>query len=169
MEQGTEHQHYLNDGIENAYRLSWTAYVWPVVIVLFFWSIALALYQWKPWVGVAFFLFWLLILISGFLSRRAIRLYTNDHGVWVRSGFLPWTKGVSGVQWRDIDDAVYFTGFLAWAFNSYRIRVGHRFTRTSEIVIGSVADGRKFVEAVNRELIERHRRASIERAGESLG
>jgi len=164
MDQGTEYQQYLNDGIENAYRLSWTAYVWPVILVLFCWAVAVPLYQWKPWVGAVFFLFWLLILVSGFLSRRAIKLYFNDHGVWVRSGFLPWTRGVSGVQWRDIDDATFFTGFLAWAFNSYRIRVGHRFTKTSEIVIASVANGRKFVEAVNRELIERQRSGRIEPA-----
>jgi len=163
MDEGTEHRQYFDEGIEHAYRLSWTSYVLPVVITLVFWSISIALYHVQPWVGIGIFVFFLLLLVVAFLSRRVVRLYANDHGIWVRSGFLPWTRGVSGVQWRDVEDAVYFTGFLAWAFNSYRIRVGHRFTKSSEIVLNSVANGRRFVEDVNRRMIEYQREQAVMR------
>lgn len=166
MDHGSEYQKYINEGIESGYRLSWVSHVIPFLVTLFFCSIGVALYQWIPIVGIVVCAFFLILFVSGVLSRRSVNLYFNEHGIWVRSGILPWTKGVNGVQWRDIDDAVYYTGFIAWAFNSYRIRVGHRFTKGSEIFLWSVADGRKFVEEVNRRMIERQRSQAIDSVAE---
>jgi hypothetical protein len=64
-------------------------------------------------------------------------------------GILPWNKGVAGVKWRDVEDAVFYTGFLSWAFNSHSLRVGHRFTKASEIFLGNVRHGRQAVEHIN--------------------
>lgn len=44
------------------------------------------------------------------LDLRAVHLYCGDVGVWVYSGVLPWNKGVAGVKWRNLDEAVYFQG-----------------------------------------------------------
>jgi hypothetical protein len=76
-------------------------------------------------------------------------LYTDAHGVWVYSGILPWSKGVTGVKWRDLEDAVYMTNFSSWALRSYKVRVGHRFTKTSEIVLTHIARGNIAVEQIN--------------------
>jgi hypothetical protein len=73
--------------------------------------------------------------------------------VWVFRGILPWSKGVSGVKWRDLEDAVFFPNFLSWLLRSYTIRVGHRFTKTSEIVLPNIARGHEAVAHIN----ERHR------------
>ncbi|GAA4328985.1 hypothetical protein GCM10023144_15330 [Pigmentiphaga soli] len=150
-------------GAENAYRLSWTAYAKPIIVLLIVYAIAYRIYLWRPAAGVAVAIAWTAIFALTVCSNRAVRLYTNDQGVWVSSGIFPWTKGVSGVRWRDIDEAVFFTGFLAWAFNSYRIRVGHRFTKSSEIVLPSVANGRKAVEYINQQLGEHIRSAALAR------
>jgi hypothetical protein len=43
-----------------------------------------------------------------------------------------------------------FTGSLgSWMMRSYTIRVGHRFTRTSELAMHHVANGKSVVEAIN--------------------
>jgi hypothetical protein len=67
----------------------------------------------------------------------------------VVSGILPWKRGVRGVKWRDMDDASYAGGFFAWVTRSYTVRIGHRFTRESEIVLHHIAGGRQAVETVN--------------------
>ncbi|MNK12286.1 hypothetical protein D3C87_303450 [compost metagenome] len=165
MDQQTNYQRYLKDGAESAYRLSWTAYVRPAVVVLCFWMLALSIHETNRWAGMGIFLFFLLVLVGSFIAKRAVRLYLNDHGIWISSGILPWTKGITGVQWRDVDGAGYFQGFLAWTCNSYCVRVGHRFTKSSEIVLRSVANGRKFVEEVNRRLLERQHAQPADRTG----
>lgn len=155
MDQDIGYWQYLNNGANDACRLSWTAHIVPTLFVLFFLSFTGAMYRWQPWAGIAFFLFWLFVWTAGFLSRRAVKLYMNDQGIWISAGILPWTKGTNGVHWRDVDGAYYLPGFFAWAFKSYRIRVVHRFTKATEISLGSVANGNKFVERVNRRLIDR--------------
>lgn len=157
MDQDIGYWQYLNRRARDSYRLSWTAYVVPAAFVLVCGAFAPALYHWRPWTGVAFFLFCLLAGIAVFLSRRAVRLYLNDQGIWVSAGFLPWTKGVNGVHWDDVDHARFFPGSFARTFNSYRIRVGHRLTQTRGISLGCIANGHRFVEDINRRLTERPR------------
>ncbi len=71
-----------------------------------------------------------------------MQLYYDDFGVWVTSGVLPWQKGVSGVKWRDMDEATYEQGFLSWITRSYTVRIGHRFTKASEIRLTNIARGK---------------------------
>lgn len=84
---------------------------------------------------------------------RSYRLFYDDLGIWVYHGILPWTKVTTGVKWRDLDEAIYLSSFWSWLFKSYTIRIGHRFTKASEILLSHMAGGKETVIAIN----ERHR------------
>ena len=84
-----------------------------------------------------------------FLLLRSVQLYYDDVGVWVYSGILPWKKGVAGVKWRDMDEATFEQGFWSWISRSYTIRIGHRFTKASEIRLTDIASGKEAVTKLN--------------------
>ena len=85
------------------------------------------------------------------LLIKSYHLYFNDAGVWVFSGVLPWNKGVAGVKWRDLDEAVYFQSMGSWLFKSYSIRIGHRFTKSSEVLLTHWARGHEAVMTINEQ------------------
>ena len=91
------------------------------------------------------------VLVVGyrFLLLRSVQLYYDDVGVWVFSGILPWKKGVAGVKWRDMDEATFEQGFWSWISRSYTIRIGHRFTKASEIRLTDIAGGKDAVATLN--------------------
>jgi hypothetical protein len=89
-----------------------------------------------------------------YMELRAYRLYYNEMGVWLYSGILPWNKGVRGVKWRDLDDATYTRSMGSWLLKSYAIRIGHRFTRSNELVLKGIAHGDKAVMEINQQLQE---------------
>lgn len=131
-------------------RKSWTAYVWTVLLTL----LALAVTMpgtWKHGWAVSLTCGAIIGLIAAYsiLSLRSVHLYCDGVGVWVHSGVLPWNKGVVGVKWRDLDDAVYYQGPLSWALRSYRLRIGHRFTKSSEIILTKMWLGHEAVMAIN--------------------
>lgn len=78
----------------------------------------------------------------------ACSLNTRDV-VWLFRGILLWQRAAWGVKWRDIETASYYTGFFSWILRSYTVRVGHRFTRTSEIVVGHLARGNQAAAHIN--------------------
>lgn len=129
---------------------SWTAYVGTVLIgfVLFFMITPLA---WRAsWVaGIIAIICSLLFIAYKFLVLRSVHLYYDDVGIWVYSGVLPWNKGVNGVKWRDLDEAVYFQTIWSWLFKSYSMRIGHRFTKTSEVLLSHMARGHESVSEIN--------------------
>ena len=84
-----------------------------------------------------------------FLQIRSVQLYYDDVGVWMFSGVLPWKKGVAGVKWRDMDEATFEQGFWSWISGSYTIRIGHRFTKSSEIKLTNIARGKEAVATLN--------------------
>jgi hypothetical protein len=133
----------------NEYRLSWIAYIRAVVVFFFLSALGVALGALHQSLSVVAVLVALAIFAYQVLYLRSMILFTNEDGVWLYRGVLPWNKGIVGVKWRDIEDAVFFTGFVSWAFNSYSIRVGHRFTRASELAIANVKDGRNAVAHIN--------------------
>ncbi|EOZ3451710.1 hypothetical protein [Pseudomonas aeruginosa] len=145
------------------YRLSWLAYVGPLLLFLVLCAGALALGWWTLHkapseqayqIGLAASAGVLLIALALFVYKllylRSVHLYTDDVGVWLYQGILPWRRGYRGVKWRDIEDAMYFTGFISWALRSYTVRIGHRFTKTSEILVSHLARGNKAVEHINQ-------------------
>lgn len=138
------------------YSMSWTAYIRPITVLLIALLIATALYSYQQYlVAGVIAVFFLILTIYQIFSIRSVSLYADEEGVWVYSGILPWSKGTSGVKWRDVDEAVFFTGFWSWLLRSYTIRVGHRFTKDSEIVLPHIAHGKDAVQRIN----ELHRTA----------
>jgi hypothetical protein len=136
-------------------RHSWIAYAGPVLWVLA--SIALIILAQRndlppgaPLIGWVVGLGVIAVQIYRFLYLRTRVLYYDRAGVWVSGGLFPWQKGVHGVKWRDLDEAVFFQGFFSWLLRSYEIRIGHRFTKASEIRVKHMWYGQKAVEEINR-------------------
>lgn len=149
MNEATVETTTIESAAFNQYRLSWLAYLRPLFMLLVMVFFALLLGDFHVaflYGGVALAL---LVLVYKILVIRSVVLFVNDEGVWVYSGILPWAKGVGGVRWRDVEDARYNPGFLGWALKSYTVRVGHRFTRSSNIVLSSVKNGNQAVEQIN--------------------
>ena len=145
-----------------SYFVSWTGHVQPTVITLVFVAIGLAIAWALCLIGMAWIIGWVSLYAYGFLVRRSLKLYADENGVWVFKGILPWAKGTSGVKWRDLDEAVFFPGFFGWVFKSYQLRIGHRFTKSSEIVLGHIRGGDTAVQEINQLHIEMVRNSEID-------
>jgi hypothetical protein len=129
---------------------SWVSYAGTLVLaaVLFFGLLPLA-FLWNE-IAAAVVLVASAVLVGyRFLLLRSVQLYYDDVGVWVYSGILPWKKGVTGVKWRDMEDATFVNGFWSWITRSYTVRIGHRFTKSSEIVLTNIAGGTSAVTTLN--------------------
>lgn len=129
---------------------SWTAYIRVAVIglVTLFVVTPLAWYA-SVGAGILVLLFSVGFTIYQVLVLKSFHLYFDDVGVWCYSGVLPWNKGIAGVKWRDLDEAVYFQSMGSWLFKSYSIRIGHRFTKSSEILLSHMARGDESAMAIN--------------------
>lgn len=132
------------------FRLSWVAYIRPLIVFFLLSSLGIVLGALNQSLSVVAVVAALLIFIYQVLYLRSMILFTNDDGVWLFRGVMPWNKGIIGVKWRDIEDAVFFTGFVSWAFNSYSVRVSHRFTKASELLITNVRNGNDAVAHINQ-------------------
>jgi hypothetical protein len=129
---------------------SWLAYAGVLALAIVLFGVLLPLaFLWHEMAALAVLLLSALIVGYQFLLVRSVQLYMDDLGVWVHAGVLPWKKGVSGVKWRDMDEATFMNGFTSWATRSYTVRIGHRFTKDSEIVLTKIARGKEAVAAVN--------------------
>ncbi|HEQ1857044.1 TPA: hypothetical protein VEO38_000546 [Providencia alcalifaciens] len=135
------------------YKFSWVAYIRPIVTVLIVLLIGIGLSQSKTSVlstiGNIVLILGLINFICNILYIKTFYMWIDDKGVWVFRGIFPWTKGRFGTMWRDISDAVYFTGLVSWSTKSYRIRVGHRFTKTSELFIPHLKYGNLAATKIN--------------------
>lgn len=141
---------------------AWTAYIGIVIVALILFLGALPMaFQFSELAAAAVLALSTLLVGYRVLLIRSYQLYYDDVGVWLSSGILPWSKGVSGVKWRDMDEATFMPGFFSWLFKSYTIRIGHRFTKTSEIVLTSMARGKDAVLALNARQQEMIRRGAI--------
>lgn len=129
---------------------SWTAYI-RVIIIGFVSLFIVTPLAWRASVGTGLVVLLLSLGFTAyqFLELKSYHLYFDDIGVWIYSGILPWKKGVAGVKWRDLDEAVYFQSIGSWLFKSYSIRIGHRFTKSSEILLSNMAHGHEIVMAIN--------------------
>ena len=121
---------------------SWTAYLLPIFISISIGAIMIGL---NTLLGIIPFVY----CLYSILLLRTYKLYFDPEGVWLYSGLFPWQKGIRGVKWRDLDEAVYFTGFSSWLFKSYKIRIGHRFTKEAEIFLSHMHLGDKIVQNIN--------------------
>ena len=128
---------------------SWTAYIGLFILALLFLAAAMVTFVWMPPAALGVLALAVLVIGYRWLVIRSYRLYYDDVGVWAFSGVLPWKKGVSGVKWRDMDEATFEPGFWSWIFKSYSIRIGHRFTKSSEIFLTGMARGKEAVATLN--------------------
>ncbi len=134
---------------------SWIAYVGLIVLagLLFGVVLPLTFTYFDPYANdlPAAIVMGLSVIIIGyrFMLLRSVVLYYDEVGVWVYSGVLPWKKGIAGVKWRDMDDATFEQGFWSWVTRSYTIRIGHRFTKSSEIVLTNIGNGKNAVGTLN--------------------
>jgi len=135
-------------------RKAWTAYVSIVLRAVLLSAACVAALVWRPdtWVIVV-----PVLVIGGLLIGyriawlRTFRLYFDTNGIWIYSGLLPWKRGVSGVKWRDLDEAVFVNGFWSWVSGSYTVQLRHRFAKTTEIYADDMARGKEAVITINRE------------------
>ena len=130
---------------------SWLAYVGLVLLALVLFGVVLPLtFTYANEIAAAAVLVVSAIFIGyRFMLLRSVQLYYDDVGVWSFSGVLPWKKGVAGVKWRDMDEATFEQGFWSWISRSYTIRIGHRFTKASEIRLTNIANGKDAVSQLN--------------------
>ncbi len=133
-------------------RKAWTAYIGTGLLGLFL-LLCIVPIAWHASTGFGLIVLLLTVAFIGYkaLTIHSYHLYRDDVGVWVYSGILPWKKGVRGVKWRDLDEAVYFQTLWSWLFKSYSLRIGHRFTKSSEIFLSHIARGDKCVMDINGE------------------
>lgn len=144
-------------------RKSWTAYVRTALLGLFALGLVVPM-AWRASVVVGLTTLLLAALILGYkiLMIRSHRFYFDEMGVWLERGILPWNKGIVGVKWRDLDEAIFFQNLWSWLFKSYTVRVGHRFTRSNELVLPHMDRGHEAVMKVNsihQELVRQNRLA----------
>lgn len=92
---------------------------------------------------------WSLVVAYRVAVVRSVRLSTNDDGVYIEHGIVPWARHGHGVKWRDLEGAAHFGGFMSWALKSHTVRISHRFTQSSEIVIGHVGRAGDVVNQIN--------------------
>ena len=148
--------------VSGPYGVSWLAYVMPTLLTLVGVGLGGLLTYYQLYLGVAVIVLVLALYVYNFLMLRRIRLYADEMGVWLFRGILPWAKGVSGVKWRDLDEAVFYQTFVGWVFKSYNLRIGHRFTRGSEILASGVFRGDAAVREINQYHMDLIRRGMIE-------
>lgn len=134
-------------------KKSWTAYVWLLVITAMVGVVCHFLYKWNEWAALGLGAATALFVIYNFFHIHSQKLYCDNVGVWLQIGVLPWSKGIVGVKWRDIDEATFKQNLFSWLFHSHTIRIGHRFTRASEIYLPSMAKGKQTVIYINTRLM----------------
>jgi len=143
-------------------RKSWLAYVklfvWYIVTV-FLIELVLAILNGFELIPFSSDIIYSKVILIGFLvlllyslwDTASYQLYYDEEGIWVFSGVLPWSKGVNGVRWRDLDGASYKIGAVAWFTNSYDVIINHRYTKENEIYLSDMWKGNKIVAIINEE------------------
>ena len=160
----------ISNAVVNLSRKSWTAYVGVAIrLALLLILAAMALYwQSAHWQLILLVAVVPLALIGyQFWLLRSYRLYFDEVGVWIYSGVLPWKKGVSGVKWRDLDEAIFINNFFSWVTGAYTVQLRHRFTKAIEISEKSMAQGKQAAIAINQQ--QRKHLVATEQIGPSQG
>jgi hypothetical protein len=131
---------------------AWTAYIRVSTIAFFLLFLATPIaFSVSKLTGFLVLIIAIAYVVYRVLLVKSHHLYFDDLGVWAFSGILPWSKGVAGVKWRDLDEAVYFQSLGSWLFKSYSLRIGHRFTKSSEILLSHWSRGHEAVMAINEQ------------------
>jgi hypothetical protein len=137
--------------VKNLGGKAWTAYIGTVLIAVILLVIIMPLLiaSGSRILGLLLLIVGALFVTYRILLLRSYNLYYDDVGIWLYSGVLPWKKGIVGVKWRDLDEVVFFQTLWSWLSNSFSVKVGHRFTKSSEIFITHLGRGKDCVLALN--------------------
>lgn len=133
-----------------SHHLGWTAYIPAVVGLLGMLPLTWAASMLNPFFAIAVLIVGGLLFLGNVLFLYSIELYADFDGIWIQRGLFPWSRGVYGVKWRDVDEATYATGFIPWLSGCYAVRISHRFTKASEIQLRHVHHGDQAVQLLNR-------------------
>lgn len=137
--------------IVEPHYLSWVAYIKFFVWLLVIGVISFAL---LPVVNVIFPLGLFAICSIGIIYQclyySKCCVFADEEGVWFSRGLFPWQKGVTGVRWSDVNEAMTNVGFIPYWTHSYRVVVTNRYKTVIEINLSNVAHGDEFVGQVNR-------------------
>lgn len=132
-------------------KKSWTAYVCAVALTMLVSVIGVVFCFLEMWLtGCLIIVVSLALGILRIYSLRSYQIVIDKNGVWIFRGVLPWTKGFTGVKWRDLDEAVYYQSLMGWLTKSYTILLTHRFTKTDEIKMYETDRGDEVVSLINR-------------------
>ena len=156
------HQTSQPDSPFLTFRLSWVAYLgefWRFVVRLLGCAVVTGLLAmaYEHFSGRSAIAWWPslcfaaagVLTLHSVLMTRSLRLFTDENGVWMESGVLPWEKGVRGVQWRDIGAAGFTQGFGSWLLRSYDVVITNRFSAGTELRLPNVLRGNLAVEHIN--------------------
>lgn len=135
--------------VAGPYKVSWVGYVIPTLgwgALALVGSYVLPHFRWG---GLGIIAVALAAWIYRVLYLRSVRLFADSQGIWLSQGILPWHMSLSGVKWRDLDSAVYYSNFIGWAAKSYNMRISHRFTQGSEILPHQIRNGHLAVREIN--------------------
>jgi hypothetical protein len=160
MDQDQDTQSRISESAVTLCGKSWTAYVGLAIRLLLLVGLGITAIYWQ----LMYWQFVTLILLVGltFIGYRlallrSYRLYYDAGGVWIYSGILPWKRGVAGVKWRDLDEAIFVNNFWSWISGSYTVQLRHRFTKVIEISEASMVRGKHAVIAINQQHRQRIR------------
>ena len=144
----------ISDSVVHLSRKAWTAYLGVAIRGLVLIVGASAALYWQPnyWqIILLLMVIPLALLAYQVLLLRSYRLYYDEVGVWIYSGVLPWKRGVSGVKWRDLDEAIFVNSFFSWVTGAYSIQLRHRFTKAIEITASNMSQGKQAAITVNQQ------------------
>ena len=136
-------------------RLSWTRYLRIAAIYIFI-AYVFTLMLPTTMIDIIYILI-SLVFIGHCFSIRSFLVLASDDGVWIQYGIVPWRKGSYFIRWDNLESAYYYTGFINWVTNSYKIILKHKYTNSSNIVAGSIWRGRRICEIINSEISKRRR------------
>jgi len=161
MQQNQDVSTAVNSNAITLCRKSMAAYLGVIIRVVTITALLIGALYWKSTIWKPVVIIWalaMLLIVYRWLLIHSSRLYYDDIGVWLYSGILPWKRGVAGVKWRDLDEAVFTNSFASWLTQSYTIVIRHRFTKESEILVTQMANGKQAVMTINQQLQERIRK-----------
>lgn len=134
------------------YRVSWIAFVSPVVVfaIMFLTGVALSTSPHEALRLSGCFLIDIsvIIFIIRIIYIRSLKLIINEDGVYLYRRVFPWTKIFSGVMWREVSDASYYAGMSSQITQSYRIKIENTYTTAREINLAHIQNGNKAVRAI---------------------
>lgn len=138
------------DGVHVVGSKSWLSYGATALLaaLLFFGALPFA-FRWGDLVAGGVLALSALLLAYRLASTRSVVLYYDDAGIWVYAGVLPWRRGVTGIKWRDVDQAAFEPGFWSWVTRSWTVQVSHRHTRVNAILLTNIGGGKLAVATLN--------------------